>query len=778
MLVRLVRVVVTCCLVTAATGLAAPQGASGAGFINWPTYQSSSMHGSYNAAATAVTTANAGSIPQAWKWVPPGPTMPGQPSAQLFTSPTVYNGRIYMGDKTGVFFALDETTGSIIWQRFIGYQSGKTCNNLGFTSTATVAPDPTTGQLTVYVAAPTGEVVAFNASDGTVKWRMPVVSPSSQVNDYMLFASPTIDNGRIYIGTSSACDNPLVRAGVVSLRQTDGTILGSYYTQPSGQKGGSVWSSVAVDPSDHSVYVSTGNPLNVNQVGDSYSIVKLDGLTMQKTDIWTIPPADRTADADFGASPVLYTATINGQQTKMVSACDKNGYLYAWNRENLAAGPVWRTRIGDAGTDPNACIGGEAWDGTRLYQGGNSTTIGGTTYAGSVRALDPATGHIRWEVGLPYNVINTPTINGSGVLGIGTFTYPLSTANAAYFIEAATGRILRTFTTGVNGGVFSQMVFADNYVFLPSVSNGMRAFRAATTGNQPPTASFTPSCSQLTCSFDGTASTDPDGTVTAWNWTFGDGTSGTGATTSHTYAAAGSYQVKLTVTDDQGATGTTTSTVTVGQSTGIAFRDSASAAGNVTSVSLKVPSSVVAGDGMLLFASLNNGTSTVTTAPAGWQQVAEQLATSMRTIIWQRVATSSDPGSTVTIPLSAIAKVDVQLLAYSGTSATGPVSAFATAGTTTQTASHTTPAVNVVGTGSRVVSYWADKSSTTTAWTAPAGQTVRPHASYTTGSAYVTSLITDTGGPVAPGTYGGLTAKTDGAGGNKSTTATIVLGAA
>jgi PKD repeat protein len=336
---------------------------------------------------------------------------------------------------------------------------------------------------------------------------------------------------------------------------------------------------------------------------------------------------------------------------------------------------------------------------------------------------------------------------------------------------------LRTITSGLNGGVFAQMVFADSYVFLPSVSNGMRAFRASTTSNIPPTASFTPSCSQLTCSFDGTASTDPDGTITAWNWDFGDGATGSGATTSHQYAAAGSYQVRLTVTDNQGATGTTTSTVTVGQQAGIAFRGSATANGNVTSVTLTVPSSVRAGDGMLLFASLNNTTSAVT-PPAGWQQVAEQLGGPMRTDIWQRVATSSDPGSAVKITLSATAKVDAQLLAYSGTSSSGPVAAWATAADTIQQTSHTTPTVTVSGTGSWVVSYWADKSSSTTTWTAPAGQTVRPHSSYTSGSAYITSLITDTGGPVAPGTYGGLTATTDGAGGNKATMATIVLGAA
>lgn len=82
-------------------------------------------------------------------------------------------------------------------------------------------------------------------------------------------------------------------------------------------------------------------------------------------------------------------------------------------------------------------------------------------------------------------------------------------------------------------------------------------------GNQAPTASFTESCNGLTCAFDGSGSTDPDGSVASYAWNFGDGTVGTGATLSNTYAAAGTYTVSLTVTDDAGATGTTTRSVTV-----------------------------------------------------------------------------------------------------------------------------------------------------------------------------------------------------------------------
>lgn len=80
--------------------------------------------------------------------------------------------------------------------------------------------------------------------------------------------------------------------------------------------------------------------------------------------------------------------------------------------------------------------------------------------------------------------------------------------------------------------------------------------------NTPPTASFTSSCTDLTCAFTD-ASTDADGTVAAWNWNFGDGTTSSVRNPSHTYAAAGSYTVTLTATDDLGASSSTTRSVTV-----------------------------------------------------------------------------------------------------------------------------------------------------------------------------------------------------------------------
>lgn len=63
--------------------------------------------------------------------------------------------------------------------------------------------------------------------------------------------------------------------------------------------------------------------------------------------------------------------------------------------------------------------------------------------------------------------------------------------------------------------------------------------------------------------FDGSASTDADGNITAYTWNFGDGTEGTGSVISHTYETAGSYQVILTVTDNHGDSNAEITTATI-----------------------------------------------------------------------------------------------------------------------------------------------------------------------------------------------------------------------
>lgn len=114
------------------------------------------------------------------------------------------------------------------------------------------------------------------------------------------------------------------------------------------------------------------------------------------------------------------------------------------------------------------------------------------------------------------------------------------------------------------GGLWSLIVNATD---SPTPPNTGSASTAVTLQDRPPIASFTSTPSSTptgtAITFDGTASYDLDGTVASYSWAFGDGATGTGPVVTHSYSPAKTYTVTLTVTDNGGVTGSTTSQVTI-----------------------------------------------------------------------------------------------------------------------------------------------------------------------------------------------------------------------
>jgi PKD repeat protein len=99
-----------------------------------------------------------------------------------------------------------------------------------------------------------------------------------------------------------------------------------------------------------------------------------------------------------------------------------------------------------------------------------------------------------------------------------------------------------------------------------TLRQAQRHYAVGSTGqpfNEPPTAAFTATADGRVASFDGSGSSDTDGSVPGYAWDFGDGSTGSGATATHTYGTPGTYRVKLTVTDNGGRTGSVSHAISV-----------------------------------------------------------------------------------------------------------------------------------------------------------------------------------------------------------------------
>jgi outer membrane protein assembly factor BamB len=439
----------------------APGASASTGPSDWPQYLAGPDHSSFTT-SSAITPSNAASVH----------LIRSLSLGNLQASPTVVNGVAYVGSLSGYFYAVNLATGKRRWRDYLGIVPKLTCSSRGVTSTAAVLPDPQTGTLTVYVGGGDGYLYALNAATGAVTWKTVVGAlPSSTMNDYYNWSSPTVVNGKIYDGVSSECDNPFVPGGVQEFDQHTGGLLNTYYTMPSGDVGGGVWSSVAADGT--SVWATTGSTSKPPYPqGESYSMIELDATTLAEDGVWTVPAADRRFDNDFGASPTLFTGTISGTPTPMVGGCNKNGYFYAFQANNVTAGPVWKTRIGQgvSGDGVTSCLAAAIWDGTHLLMGGNPTTINGTSYQGSVAELDPSTGAVIWQTGLGGVILGSPSMDAAGVIAAATFNCASGATNDAYLLNADDGSVLATIPLPTCE--YAQPVFADGYLLLEGKGTG------------------------------------------------------------------------------------------------------------------------------------------------------------------------------------------------------------------------------------------------------------------------------------------------------------------
>jgi PKD repeat protein len=230
---------------------------------------------------------------------------------------------------------------------------------------------------------------------------------------------------------------------------------------------------------------------------------------------------------------------------------------------------------GSGSSDPDGTIASYAWhfgDG----QGSALATSPTATHAYPTGTFT-ATLYV-WDNGGAVGV-QTASVSVVNASPVATFTHTCSTLTCTFDASGSSdpdGTIKNywwTFGDGATGwgaAVSHAYAVAGTYTVTLTVSDNSGATSAQSTSvnltNVAPVAALIETCNSLTCTFNGSGSADPDGTITTYSWAFGDGATGSGAIVTHAYAATGTYNVTLTVSDNGGATNTQSKAVTVIQS--------------------------------------------------------------------------------------------------------------------------------------------------------------------------------------------------------------------
>ncbi len=344
----------------------------------------------------------------------------------------------------------------------------------------------------------------------------------------------------------------------------NGAVTASWHTLPNA----------TIDPNGYVVTVTgtltVKTPADASGFNLNRATMSISSLTSQKA-IY-----QRTETMSFSFQPVYPDGTIASTGVAVMTLSNPSGVSVSlttvYSSPSQTFNATYKTSIDNETGTWNATLGSNAFSDAW----GNS---GPSAKVTSTPLLAPA----RFTI----NVVATTYVPiGQQVQFNATILYPdgsiLNSGNVRSFLiytgtPVVTESIPVTFDSGYQfwvgsytpktsdpGGLWSLVVNATD---SPTPPNTGSSSTAVTLQDRPPIASFTISQSLVPTGtsiiFNGTASYDPDGTVTGYSWTFGDGLTGSGSIVNHAYAIAGNYTVTLTVTDNGGLTGSTTSQVTI-----------------------------------------------------------------------------------------------------------------------------------------------------------------------------------------------------------------------
>lgn len=421
--------------------------------------------------------------------------------------------------------------------------TGELTERWSFSTLGEVVSSPIVVDDTVYVGSKDGKVYALNAETGEKEWEYDTGAD--------IHSSPVSDGTTIYIGNQDGTVFAISLDGVEEWTTSfDGAVSGGLSVvdgrlfvpvdginqivaldASSGLEG---WRN---DAKGAKVAVANGVVYVNNYHSDGY------GVSSGEL-VWD--PSDYATEDD----PLTYNSnTIYKSDSEIIAALNSQDESTRWEYELSSDANYWTTT-------PSVAVRKRT-----LY------AIASVTSSAYLIAVDTVTGQRQWRVELPNEVYSAPILTDSLI-------YVGCDDGNIYSFNRSDGSKISSFKT--DAAVQSTAAISAGAIFVGSNDGYVYAIEDLPP-NEEPTASFSyspsPVITDREAEFDATESNDPDGSIASYSWDFdGNGaTDARGDTVTTTFDSSGEQDVTLTVTDDRGASVSTSKTVSVNEAPEPAF---------------------------------------------------------------------------------------------------------------------------------------------------------------------------------------------------------------
>ncbi len=438
---------------------------------DWPMYQHDPQRSGVDPSETILSKSTVAGLTQRWK-VTTGST--------IESSASVASGTVYIGSWDGNEYALDATSGNVVWKRNLGTAQIEVNCNPPYSSTMGVTASATVRNGVVYTAGGDNNFYALDAASGSVLWSVSTIPAGDTQTDptgFYTFSSPLIAGNYAYYGVSSGGNCPSIQGAMIEIDLTTHAVVSTFVNVPTGFLGGAVWGSPTIDAAGTTVYYGTGN-CNGSLADSSAAcpatgsytdaLVALDVSTpgsMTFKGSYLLPSQPSSSDWDFGSTPTLFN---DGNGRALVGSACKDGNFYTLDATTMKL--VWQTHVSpDNGGNPVAgdgSISPAAFDGSALY-----VAAGNGPGASFVYALDPATGNPKWTTPISVGVIMGPVVFANGLVYVGTGSQNSGAEPSVQVLDAQTGSILTAITGFGSSGTMPNFI-SDSI----TISNGQLFF--------------------------------------------------------------------------------------------------------------------------------------------------------------------------------------------------------------------------------------------------------------------------------------------------------------